>query len=139
MAEKKRLQVTAALIFSEGRVLVTSRRSGTQWEFPGGKLEPGETLEECVVREIQEELRLEISVIRPFLSVDYEDNESFLTLHTFICRIKSGWPSCPQGESYAWARLEDLPQYNLLPADKRVVHVLFSAKYSDIKIAEERK
>jgi len=136
---RKRLQVTAALIFNKDRVLITSRYGGTRWEFPGGKLEPGETLEDCIIREIEEELEIEVSVTRPFLSVDYEDDESSLTLHTFICKIISGQPSNPVGEVYAWARVRELGQFDFLPADRPVVRALFSGSHSYSKLAEEKK
>ncbi|MBW2090510.1 MAG: (deoxy)nucleoside triphosphate pyrophosphohydrolase [Deltaproteobacteria bacterium] len=138
-SERKRLQVTAALIFDKGKVLITSCRSGTQWEFPGGKLEPGETLQECLVREIREELQLEVFVVKPFLSVDYEDNESFLTLHTFICGLKSGQPSHPPGETYLWVMVEDLDQYDFLPADRIVVRALFPGNRFYSELTEEKK
>jgi 8-oxo-dGTP diphosphatase len=119
-AYPNRLQVTAALIIRGNTVLITFRPSQARWEFPGGTLEPNESLEDCLVREIREELELDIIVGRPFLSVDH-DGEAALTLHAFICRIQAGEPAGIPGKTFIWARKNHLSCYNFLPADKLIV------------------
>ena len=118
-----RLQVTAALIVRGDRVLITFRPSRALWEFPGGTLEPGETLEDCLAREIQEELNMGIKVERPFLSVDY-NGEIDMTLHTFICRVRSGEPAGVPGKTFVWVQKDHLSGYDFLPADKLVVKAI---------------
>jgi len=137
--EKERLQVSAALIFNQDKILITSCRAGTRWEFPGGKLEPGETPENCVVREIKEELGLDINVLRYFMGVDHEDDEISFTLHTFICQIKFGEPLCTPGETYIWAGVADLEQYDFLPADRLIIQALSSKDYDFSGSAEEKQ
>jgi len=119
----ERLQVTAALIVRDDRVLITFRPSQALWEFPGGTLEPDETLEDCLAREIQEELNMGIKVERPFLSVDY-NGEITMTLHTFVCRVRFGEPAGVPGETFVWAKKDHLSGYDFLPADKLVVKAI---------------
>jgi len=128
--KKPHLQVTAALIFSEGRVLICRRKAGGRhggyWEFPGGKQEPGESLEECLVREIKEELDLEIEVGGHFISVDHDWGDFSLTLHAFFCRPLSGTPAAKDGQALAWAEPHDLDRHDLLPADREITRALQS-------------
>ncbi len=122
-AYPNRLQVTAALIIRADTVLITFRPSQARWEFPGGTLEPNESLKDCLVREIREELELDITVERPFLSVDH-DGETALTLHTFVCRIQTGEPAGILGKTFIWARKNHLSSHDFLPADKLIVEAI---------------
>ncbi len=122
-AYPNRLQVTAALIIRENTVLITFRPSRAQWEFPGGTLEPNESLKDCLAREIREELELDIIVGRPFLSVDH-DGEPALTLHTFICRIQAGEPAGIPGKTFIWAKKSHLACYGFVPAYKLIVKAI---------------
>ncbi len=119
---KLHLQVTAALIFKDNLVLIAQRppesRHAGFWEFPGGKVEPGETFEQGLVREIQEELNLDIEVGPLFLSVDHDYDDFSLTLHAFFCRPRPA-ASLPRSDlSWRWVKIEDLAHYSLLPPDR---------------------
>mgnify|MGYP000662415564 FL=1 len=93
----KTVRVVAAIIIENGKVFATQRGYGEfkdGWEFPGGKIEPGETPEEAIVREIKEELDTEVEVIELLDTVEYDYPNFHLSMGGFICKIKSG--SCAQ-------------------------------------------
>jgi len=123
-SDVERQSVTAALIMrteeGEVRVLIAERNSGGKWEFPGGKLELGETLEECLAREIKEELGLDIAVNKLFMSIDYDYPDKSIALHAFVCRIIDGRPRALGCRDFAWTRPADLGKYNLLPPDRAI-------------------
>src|ERR1017187_7910806 len=85
------IEVSAALIFRSGKVLITQRHAnahlGGLWEFPGGKREAGETFEECLAREIREELGVEISVGKLFEEITHAYDEKAVRLKFFVCRL----------------------------------------------------
>src|SRR2546422_5610143 len=96
MAIAQPVEVAAALILHDGRYLLTMRKTNVHlsglWEFPGGKREPGESLEECLRRELREELGIEITEPVPFQFVRYAYPEKTVELHFFRCSIKDGQP-----------------------------------------------
>lgn len=110
------LDVAAAILFRDGKYLVTRRCEGDSfggfWEIPGGKKDPGETLEQAVVREIREELGLEVEVVSYYRTVRYPYPTRTVDLHLFHCRIVSGEPKALECQAFAWvepARLKELP------------------------------
>ena len=125
---KPHLQVTAALIFDRQYVLITQRPTGSRhegiWEFPGGKQEPGETLEDCLVREIREELGVRIEIEEYFLSVDHEYPDISLTLHAFIGRVVSGSPEALECADWDWILPAQLKNFDLLPPDRTIAKAL---------------
>ena len=88
------IEVTAAIICKEGKFLICQRPKGKNcellWEFPGGKIEPGETGEQCIVREIQEELGVTLRVLRKLTDVVYEYPDRTVHLHFYVTEIESG-------------------------------------------------
>lgn len=115
------LQVVCALIEERGRVLV-ARRSAQQslplkWEFPGGKIEPGETEAEALVREIREELGIEIDVGGNLRSTTHAYPEFSLTLHPRRCRLTSGHPTAHEHASIAWCTPDELRKLDWASAD----------------------
>ena len=89
----KTIQVVASIIHQDGKILATQRGYGEYkglWEFPGGKMEPGETEEQAIVREIREELNVEIGVEKKVCTVEYGYPAFHLTMHCFWCHIRSG-------------------------------------------------
>lgn len=130
-AGKPHLQVTAALIFHGDRVLVAKRRPGTrhagQWEFPGGKQEPNESLKDCLAREIKEELNLDIDVGGHFISVDHDYSDFSLTLHSFFCRPRNQDTRALNSDAWTWVRFHELKEYDLLPADRLIAAALGSS------------
>ncbi|MEK6605271.1 MAG: 8-oxo-dGTP diphosphatase MutT [Nitrospirota bacterium] len=122
------IQVAAALIVREGRYLITQRRAGVHlgglWEFPGGKRESGESLEDCLRRELREELGIEISHPVLFRVIRHDYPEKSVELHFFKCAIASGLPRPLGCEDLRWVAPEELDQFPLPPADQPLVEAL---------------
>ncbi|MFH1008399.1 MAG: (deoxy)nucleoside triphosphate pyrophosphohydrolase [Candidatus Latescibacterota bacterium] len=97
---------------------------GGLWEFPGGKKEPGESLEECLVREIREELDIEIAVGRLFMSIKHAYTHFRITLHTFHCTFLGGDPKTLGCAALKWVAPETLPAYAFPRADQKVLQTL---------------
>lgn len=120
----KQIEVVAAIIKKDNKVFATQRGYGEfkdMWEFPGGKMEPGETKEEALMREIREELETEISVDSFLCTVEYDYPSFHLTMHCFICSIIAGSLTLKEHESARWLSLNDLMSVNWLPADKEIL------------------
>ena len=121
----KRIEVVAAIIHdSEGHIFATQRGYGEWqdfWEFPGGKMEPGESPEDALKREIWEELETRIVIEHLAGTVEYDYPLFHLTMHCFWCRIESGSLTLKEHEAAKWLRQEELDSVDWLPADKEVV------------------
>ena len=119
--------VTAAVIEREGRLLVTRRLEGTHlegfWEFPGGKCEPGESLEACLRRELQEELGVDAIIGGELLSTTHAYPERKVELHFFSVAI-TGDPLAQIGQQMQWVQRQDLATLKLPPADDELVALL---------------
>lgn len=125
--EKKNIRVVAAVIREGGRVFATQRGYGNYkdwWEFPGGKIEPGETPEAAVVREIQEELGTKVAVDRFLTTVEYDYPEFHLSMDCFFCHIEEGELTLLEHEAAKWLPLKNLRQVNWLPADILVIEAI---------------
>ncbi len=126
---RKTIKVVAAVIRQGDQIFATQRGYGAYkdwWEFPGGKIEEGETPEEAIVREIREELDTEIEVDGFLTTVDYDYPEFHLTMDCFWSRIKEGHLRLLEHEAAKWLPLDDLWQVNWLPADVIVVKAIDS-------------
>lgn len=120
----KSIEVVAAVISKEDYIFVTQRGYGEfkgGWEFPGGKIEQGETLQEALVREIKEELDTDIEVGDCIQTVQYDYPQFHLIMHCFWCTIKSGDLILKEHTAAKWLSKEMLPTLNWLPADLEVV------------------
>ena len=125
--ERKNIRVVAAVIREDGRVFATQRGYGNYkdwWEFPGGKIEPGETPEAAVVREIQEELGTKVAVDRFLTTVEYDYPEFHLSMDCFFCHIEEGELTLLEHEAAKWLPLGNLRQVNWLPADILVIEAI---------------
>ena len=120
--------VTAGLIRNGNKILITQRMAdskfGGLWEFPGGKQEPGETLEECLIREILEELNIQIVINNYLFSIDHTYDNLQITLHVFLCRYNCGVPECRQVQDWKWIELFEVNGYEFTTADKKVIQKL---------------
>ena len=116
----KIIRVVAAIIIENGSVFATQRGYGEfkdGWEFPGGKIEPDETPEDAIVREIKEELDTEVEVIELLDTVEYDYPNFHLSMDCFICKIKSGDLVLKEHEAAKWLTKETLGSVDWLPAD----------------------
>lgn len=123
----KEIKVVAAIIQKENKILATKRGYGefiNMWEFPGGKIEPGETKEQALVREIKEELNIEISVDRFALDIEYQYPNFYLFMSCFMCSIKEGSIELLEHNDGKWITKEELNTLNWLPADIDAVNYL---------------
>ena len=124
----KQIEVVAAIIHDdEGRIFATQRGYGDfkdWWEFPGGKMESGETPEEALKREIREELSTEISVDELLCTVEYDYPKFHLTMHCFLCSLLTDALHLNEHEAAKWLTHEELDSVKWLPADKVVVEEL---------------
>ena len=125
----KQIEVVAAIIHdADGRIFATQRGYGDMkdgWEFPGGKVEAGESPEEALKREILEELETRIQIERLVTTVDYDYPKFHLTMHCYICCIESGSLTLKEHEAARWLKLSEIDSVDWLPADKIVVERLY--------------
>ena len=119
------IEVSAALIFHGGKLLITQRHAkshlGGLWEFPGGKREPGETFEQCLVREIREELGVEISVGELFEEIHHDYPEKSVYLKFFICQLISGEPQPLDCAAVKWIGKAELQAHEFPAADAQLL------------------
>lgn len=126
----KVIEVVAAIIKKEDKIFITRRSYGEfkdMWEFPGGKIEAGESKEDALIREIKEELELDINNLEYLTTVDYDYPKFHLTMHCFICEICGGNLNLNAHNDAKWALLEDLQLHTWVPADVEVVEKLLGA------------
>mgnify|MGYP005801550865 FL=1 len=120
----KSIEVVAAVIENQGKIFATRRGYGDQkggWEFPGGKMESGETAQEALVREIKEELDTEIEVGELIDTIEYDYPKFHLTMHCFFCSVKKGNLVLKEHEAAKWLTLETLDTVDWLPADRGLI------------------
>jgi len=121
------IEVVAAVIFDGTKILATKRSSGNmagKWEFPGGKIEAGETHQQALKREIMEELGIIISIDSFLLTIEYDYPEFHLIMHCYECKILFGAPRLLIHSSAKWVSLQELDIIDWLPADIQVVDYL---------------
>lgn len=125
--ESKKLQVVAAIICKDNRIFATQCGYGEfkgQWEFPGGKVEPGETSEEALVREIKEELDTEIAVAKYIHTVEYDYPTFHLSMRCYLCKIVVGKLVLKEHESAKWLTKDNIDSLNWLPADQELIPII---------------
>ena len=130
-AGKRLLLVAAcALVDTDRRVLLAQRPQGKQlaglWEFPGGKVEPGETPEECLVRELNEELGIETEIpcLAPLTFASHSYDDFHLLMPLYVCRRFEGTARGMEGQALKWVRPRDFRDYPMPPADEPLIPIL---------------
>jgi 8-oxo-dGTP diphosphatase len=124
------LVAACALIDVDNRVLLARRPEGKKmaglWEFPGGKLQPGETPEHALIRELKEELGIDVAqaCLAPFAFASHDYERFHLLMPLFLCRRWTGTPSGVEGQALAWVRPNKLTDYEMPPADKPLIPLL---------------
>lgn len=124
-----RLRVTAALLEEQGRILIARRRPGKhmggRWELPGGKVEPGETPEQSLARELVEELALEVRVGEFLCAASFDADGVRLELLVYRVERIAGEPALLEHEEIRWVAPADLAAYDLADSDRKIVERLF--------------
>ena len=121
------IEVVAAIIYKDEAYFATQRGYGEfegMWEFPGGKIEPDESREVALKREIQEELGLDIIIENLLCTTEYDYPSFHLTMHCYLCNIASGEIELREHKSARWLTAETLDSVEWLPADKEVIDKL---------------
>lgn len=130
-------QVAAAVTTrADGRVLLAQRNTddmlGGMWEFPGGKREDGETLPECLVREMREELDVTVEVGERLTVVEHAYTHFRMTLHAFRCRLLDGEPRCLDCADFRWALPAEMAEFPMSVADRKVMQTLIAGSGLDV-------
>ena len=123
----KTIEVVAAIIRKGDKVFATQRGYGDwkdYWEWPGGKVEPGETREQALVREIWEELDTEIHIDKFLCTIDWDYPSFHLTMHCFICSLLTEALHLNEHEAARWLGADDLGSVNWLPADDQLLPLI---------------
>ena len=119
------IKAVAAVIERDGKFLITLRMEhspmGHCWEFPGGKIEPGESIEECAVRECQEEIGVRVEPLRRLKSVRYNYPHGKILLHFVLCRLVVGEPKPIECREARWIEPRQFPDFEFPPADIEVI------------------
>lgn len=121
------IEVVAAIIRKDGRIFATQRGYGPWkdwWEFPGGKMEAGESPQEALLREIREELSIDISVDALLKTIHYDYPAFHLTMHCFLCSLLEEAPHLNEHEAACWLDAASLDKVNWLPADLQLLPLL---------------
>ena len=127
----KHFDVAVAIVFHDSRVLITRRKTGGvlggYWEFPGGKVEPGESLENCVRRELVEELGIIIQPVISFTPTGHQYPDQHITLHPFLCTHESGKPKPLACEEIRWVKPVELRSYSFPSANQPLIEQVITA------------
>jgi 8-oxo-dGTP diphosphatase len=127
---RREIHVTAALVRRGGRLLAAQRPEGETrggcWEFPGGKIEVGESPEGCLARELHEELALEVSVRDHYLSVTHDYPDVRVHLHAYLCEVAGGTPTPLEHQRIRWLSPQELPALSWSEADRPIVEKLIA-------------
>lgn len=125
MSKTRVVDVAAGLVFRAGRLLITQRPQGTHlgglWEFPGGKLESGETFENALVRELDEELAIDVDVGELVEAITHDYPEKSVHLKFFRCRLRAREPHPHEVAAFAWVSRDELNDHQFPAADARLL------------------
>jgi len=131
-AQLKVVEVGLGIVVREGHILICRRRSngsfGGFWEFPGGKIEPGETPAECVRRELREELDISVTTVRGLDVIEHEYPKAWVRLHPFLCRHDAGEPTAISASEFVWVIPPALRDYRFPGANQGLVESLASGE-----------
>ncbi|MCG6190122.1 (deoxy)nucleoside triphosphate pyrophosphohydrolase [Maribellus maritimus] len=119
------VEVTCAILLFENKFLITQRSAESEhslsWEFPGGKLKTGESPEDCIQREINEELEIEIEILERLKSIPFDYGFKKIRLIPFLCSATSIQLKLNEHIQFKWIQLQDIDDFDLLDADKKLI------------------
>jgi 8-oxo-dGTP diphosphatase len=133
----KHIAVVAAVIRKGEKILCVQRKESKydyislKWEFPGGKVEEGESNEEAIVREIEEELALSITIDREFVTVDHQYPDFQLTMYSFMCQTQNDSPELREHKNFKWLNADDLNTLDWAAADVPIVERLMEQYHAE--------
>ena len=126
----KTIDVAAGLVFRAGQILITQRRPGDHlgllWEFPGGKVEPNETFEHCLIRELREEIGIQVTVGDQIEEITHAYPEKTVRLRFFQCTLQSGEPQPIHCHALAWVTSQTISEFQFPAADEQLIRKLQS-------------
>ena len=129
---KKVIKVVGAVIYSENKVLCAQRSENMSlplmWEFPGGKIEKGETEKEALIREIKEEMKCDLIVKEKITTTDYEYDFGIVSLSTYKCELNKEMPTLTEHKAIKWLPLNELSNLNWAPADVPAVNIIIKGE-----------
>lgn len=145
--KKPHLHVAAGLVWKKGKVLIAKRPKGSHlegfWEFPGGKQEDGEGLEDCLERELMEELGLKVRADEALMTVDHDYGSKMISLHVFSCIPLAGEPKPIQCQDVRWVDPAGLKEFSFPPPDREVITSLScfrnSGKKGSLDVLQEKQ
>ena len=124
----KLVDVVAAIIKKENQYLIVQRNKkkhlGLKWEFPGGKVENGESFKEALLREIKEEINIKINIYEKIAQEKYQDEKIDIVLHYYLCSIESGEIKLSEHENLAWVEKKDFHKYDFTEGDCNMLFLL---------------
>lgn len=129
--ETSPVNVGVAVIWNERQEILIDQRLakdtfGNFWEFPGGKLELGETIEDCIKREIKEELNIDIRVREKLVNIDHNYPNLRVILHVYNCDFVGGIPTAIECSQILWVNVQELDQYQFPPANTRIIDAILN-------------
>jgi mutator protein MutT len=121
-----RIEAAIAVVMRNGKVLICQRRNDDDalpgyWEFPGGKCEDGETLEQCLIRELREEVNIDARPIRPLPPIEHGYPHALIRLHPFLCEHADGEPQLLECQQAFWIEPQELRKYRFPPANEDLI------------------
>jgi mutator protein MutT len=121
-----RIEAAIAVVMRNGKVLICQRRDDDDalpgyWEFPGGKCEAGETLEQCVIRELREEVNIDARPITPLPPIEHDYSHALIRLHPFLCEHANGEPELLECQQAVWIEPHELLDYRFPPANEELI------------------
>jgi mutator protein MutT len=124
----KQIRVGLGIVISQGQILICRRKKndsfGGYWEFPGGKCEAGETIQQCVQREMLEELAIHVTPVRALAPIEHRYPSAAVTLYPFICRHDSGEPVALCASEFRWVATGSLREFQFPPANVSLIATL---------------
>lgn len=125
---KKKIEVVAAVLVDGDKYFVAKRKDSGElakkWEFPGGKIELNETKEEALIRELKEELKIDVEILKPLMTVNHEYNSFYLTLHAYLCKKTNGKIVLTEHLDSKWITVSEMNDLDFAAADIPVIKLL---------------